>query len=119
MPGRVRRFIPKKGSGYVPFSTRAPTTVLGTVIADHAEASKPGCDTASPPAEAFSEDCRLQPSYKARRPAGCAWSAEADAHNPTATTAARRDIFELLRAPPTPRAERRARSRKRARATGT
>src|SRR6187549_416692 len=56
MPGSVRRFIPKNGSGYVPFSTRAPTTVLGTVIADHAEASKPGCDTVSPPAATWAED---------------------------------------------------------------
>src|SRR6476646_4773334 len=31
VPGRSRRFIPKNGSRNVPFSTKAPTTVDGTV----------------------------------------------------------------------------------------
>jgi hypothetical protein len=32
VPGIERRFMPKYGSRYVPFSTSAPTTVFGTVI---------------------------------------------------------------------------------------
>src|SRR4029453_16862785 len=90
IPGNVRRFIPKNGSGYVPFSTRAPTTVLGTVMADHAEASKPGCDTDSPPASTRAEDCSPQPSRRTSRPPGCAEEEDDDAAQAAAPRTRRR-----------------------------
>ena len=43
---------------YVPFSTSAPTTVLGTVIACQPAVAKPGLEISSPLAVTFAEDSR-------------------------------------------------------------
>src|SRR5437868_3566825 len=67
MPGSERRFMPGYGSRYVPFSTRAPTTVLGTVTRCQASTAKPGREIASPPWGAFSEDCNVHPAWRSMR----------------------------------------------------
>src|SRR5262245_1273689 len=55
------RFMPKYGSGSSLLATSAATTVVGTVAACHAFASKPGCEIASPVAVTFADDSMRHP----------------------------------------------------------
>src|ERR1700687_1694 len=63
-PGKVRRFVPKNGSGYTLCLTRAATTVVGTVTAYQSLGWKAGVETVSPFASTLQEDCRFQPSRR-------------------------------------------------------
>ena len=56
VPGSERMFIPKYGSGSFPLLTSAETTVDGTEVRYHAEASKPAVEIRSPVSGTLAED---------------------------------------------------------------
>ena len=57
-----RKFIPKNGSLYTPFSTSTANTVFGEEVLYQLEGSKLAVETASPPALTFAEDSTAHPS---------------------------------------------------------
>src|ERR1035438_7405938 len=56
--------LPKYGSGNTPAATWAASTVLGTLVFNHASSLKPGSVIASPPACRLHADCNRQPSCR-------------------------------------------------------
>src|SRR5271154_6584573 len=92
MPGTARKFMPKYGSLYTPFSTRTAKTVFGAEVLYQLDASKPVVDRVSALALTFAEDCTVHPSRKvispSAREAGAAIvaAAETSAAIPTATS---------------------------------
>src|SRR5712692_10621406 len=67
VPGIARRFMPKYGSRYVPFSTSAPTTVFGTVTLYQPLGRYPGLERVSPFSATWAEDWIVQPARSGRR----------------------------------------------------
>src|ERR1700687_1918824 len=63
-PGTERRFIPKKGFLYTPFSRRPAKTVLGTEFLYQPAVSNSRRETFSPPPATLADDCTSQPSRK-------------------------------------------------------
>src|SRR5579859_2676353 len=64
MPGTERRFMPKYGSLYTPFSTSTAKTVFGADVEYQPSVEKPTAETCSGGAEILAEDCTFQPSRK-------------------------------------------------------
>src|SRR6266567_2558543 len=96
IPGNARMFIPKNGSRYTRSSTRAPTTVEGTV-ARYQWLGRYDADEILPPfTPTFADDCTSQPSCSARRPCPSACSA-------VNTTSTRQPRSRLTTQPPLPR----------------
>src|SRR5689334_12289003 len=63
MPASERRFIPTYGFLNSPPSTRAPTTVEGTVAADQEPVLTPGCESAAPSASTLADDWIRHPVF--------------------------------------------------------
>src|SRR5688572_4642493 len=96
--------MPKYGSTYVPFSTRAPTTVFGTRALCQPAVPNPTVETASPLAETWAEDWRLHPCASAIR-ASPASSADKGGAAAAASARARVDRSgQRMGRPPVPRA---------------
>jgi hypothetical protein len=67
VPGMSRRFIPKYGSSYTPFSTSAPTTVFGTRMRCQPLVSRPGREVVSPPPVTSADERSVQPVERRSR----------------------------------------------------
>src|SRR5262245_55479800 len=70
MPGYLRRFVPKKGSGYTPFSTRAASTVTGPASGYQPSGRKSSVDRTLPVSFTFAEDWTTQPLVRISAPGG-------------------------------------------------
>src|SRR5439155_22366060 len=62
--GTERRFMPKYGSLYTPFSTSTAKTVLGAEVEYQPSGEKPAAEICSGAADTFAEDWTFQPSRR-------------------------------------------------------
>src|SRR2546425_12135394 len=84
VPGIARRFMPKYGSRYVPFSTKAPTTVFGTVTLYQSLGLYPGLERVAPFSATCAEDWIVQPDRRGRRSSAAAAAGNARARGEAA-----------------------------------
>src|SRR5580704_12653349 len=83
IPGSLRRFMPKYGSGRCLALTSAATTVVGTVTAYQPCGRNLSVETTSPGESTLYSDCSVQPSLRTsldceRLVAGCCATASAE-----------------------------------------